>query len=510
MLKRDKILQFSHRRAEQLFYGSLAVLSLFAFLWVGESGYVLFEDSSSYMNIKVNMEGVMPVYPLFLYANRLLFGENSYLYAVVGEQAVLAGISVIIFIRMIKNRFALKYWEAYICYGLALLPFTTDMPQMMTTHEILTEGIAYAVFYLFFAALLCAIWDKEFKWFGVSCILTLLLALIRSQLQILFGVCGVVWIYIVVMRRKNNRIKQYLLRMLCGIAGCVLIAVAGMGCTGKISGQFQAFRVRAEEEQRQQKMKARKTEQKRPSPSFTTNQYVTLIFSKGMYEADYEDYQLFEEEQIKDLYLDLYQRIDEAQYRYSYANPGLWMWRDIVGGVGMIGKECFYAQNEYYLERYPDTAYSEEYSSIRNRNQLKMGLTLIGAHFGRFLYHTVMLLPQAFVCTVFFQIEKIYLLCHLVTLFLYLSALILMIWAYRDKKAENAYGEFMCSVLGTNLVMIMIISIVFFGQQRYLVYNFGIFYIAYFLLFMQLWRLHGQKLVKAVRRQLRSHGAKKE
>ena len=65
-----------------------------------------------------------------------------------------------------------------------------------------------------------------------------------------------------------------------------------------------------------------------------------------------------------------------------------------------------------------------------------------------------------------------------------------MIWAYKDKKADNAYGEFMCSVLGTNLVLVLVISLVFFGQQRYLVYNFGIFYISYFLLAMQLWRLY--------------------
>ena len=55
---------------------------------------------------------------------------------------------------------------------------------------------------------------------------------------------------------------------------------------------------------------------------------------------------------------------------------------------------------------------------------------------------------------------------------LYVSAAALMIWSYKDKKVENTYGEFMCSVLGTNLILIGVISLVFFGQQRYLVYNF--------------------------------------
>lgn len=76
-----------------------------------------------------------------------------------------------------------------------------------------------------------------------------------------------------------------------------------------------------------------------------------------------------------------------------------------------------------------------------------------------------------------------------------------MIWAYADKKVERAYGEAMSAVLGTNLVMVFVISLVFFGQQRYLVYNFGIFYAVYFLLLMQIWKLYGKNwLVKWMNR----------
>ena len=245
-------------------------------------------------------------------------------------------------------------------------------------------------------------------------------------------------------------------------------------------------------------MQAPKEDEETPEntvkPVFTTSQYVSLIFSRGMYEADYEDYLLFEEGQLRDLYLVLYERSDKTQCRYVYATPGLWMWRDIVGGIGSVGSKCFHIQNNFYNENYPELVYSSSYSAVRNGNQLKIGLTLLKEHFGRFLYHTLMLLPQAFICTVFFQIKSIYLLCHIVTLLLYVSAAALMIWSYKDKKVENTYGEFMCSVLGTNLILIGVISLVFFGQQRYLVYNFGIFYISYFLLLMQLWKLYGRNL----------------
>lgn len=497
MLEDNKPPVLSSRQSEWLFYVSLALLSIIVFLVPGESGYVLFDDSVSYMNLYANMEGVMPVYPLFLHGNKLLFGENRYLYAVIVEQAVLASVCVILFIRVIKNRFRLKYWEAYVCYVLALLPFTTDMPQAMTTHEILTEGIAYALFYLFAAALMYTVWDKSLKWLGISYLMSLTLSLIRSQLQILFGVCGVICIYIVMLRRSEDKKKRWGVRILCGLAGCMIIGLTGVACVGKIGSGFQQIKAEARQEQQDSEAKSNvqeendNTQETSGKPVLTTSQYITLIFSRGMYEADYEDYQLFEDEQTRTLYLALYSQVDEAQCRYSYASPGLWMWKDIVGGIGSVGVKCFYVQNNFYPEKYPELVRSDQYSSVRNHNQLQIGLTLLKAHFGRFLYHTAMMLPQAFICTVFFQIERIYLLCHLVTLFLYLSAAALMIWAYKDKKAENAHGELMCCVLGTNLVMILVISLVFFGQQRYLVYNFGIFYIAYFLLLMQLWRLYG-------------------
>ena len=108
------MLKLNRKQSEWMFYVSLTMISMAVFLLVGEPGYVLFDDSKTYMNINNNMEGVMPLYPLFLHGNKMLFGEDAYLYAVVAEQAVLAALCVTVFIGFVKNRFALKYWEAYV------------------------------------------------------------------------------------------------------------------------------------------------------------------------------------------------------------------------------------------------------------------------------------------------------------------------------------------------------------------------------------------------------------
>ena len=517
MLEKMKGNQLNRKQADGLFYMSLVMLGLFLFLFVGSQEPVLFDDSGAYLRVE-GIEGVMPAYPLFLLINQYLFGDDHYLQIVIVEQAVLAVACIVIFVKVIKKKFSLKYWESYIVFGLSLLPFTTDMPQAMSTQEILTEGIAYALFYLWIAMLLQAIWTKRYTWFAGSFLMTLLLSMVRSQLQILFGVCGIIFLYIMCMRGILCEKKHMFFRLIFGTLGCIIISITGVWAISKITFGYQdmirnnekfsvfVMEVQSPDEYREylEKKNDDAVQQKNPEEmkesipengqedlvnrSFSTSQYVSLIFSRGMYEADIEDAGLFEDEVLRGLFLELYEAADSEKQRYEYAQTGLWMWKDIVGGVGMVGKTCLLVPSEYYAANYPEIILSDDFSGIRNMHLQTIGMTLLKAHFGRFLYHTLMLLPSAFICTVFFQIAPVYGLCHFVTLFLYVSALALMIWAYADKKVQKQYAEFMALVLGTNIVMVVLISMVFFGQQRYLVYNFGIFYVAYGLLLQQLWK----------------------
>ncbi len=522
--------QLDGKQKEIGFYLSLAVI-LLCFFYLGRGNYVIFDDSAFYMRVRVGHEGVMPVYPLFLLLNELIFGAG-YLTAVVAEQAILAVVCILTLVRVFKKRFTLPCWQGYLIAAFAVLPFTMNLPASMATQEILTEGIGYAVFYLFMAALLKAVWDKSLLWLGVMWGVALFLSLVRSQLQILFVVCGVICIYVIALRNRPERIGGKIARLLAGTAVAALVCIGGIVCAMKINNGYQWLRwqdnaftrlaVRVQEDSRRdtqedseaQTQSGEEPEQSEetaepaeipdaediadtgelsaePEQPYHVSQYVTLIFSRGMYEADYEDYKLFGDELLQELFLALYEGADSNESLYTYAKPGLWMWRDVAAGIGQVGVDCFAVQNDFYGNVHPQISRDVNYSDIRNGNQLKIGFTLLKEHFGRFLYHTLVMLPQGFICTVFFQIAPIYFLCHMVTLFLYVSALGLMIWAYKNRNVENEYGETMCAVLGTNLVMVAVISLVFFGQQRYLVYTFGMFYIAYFLLLTQLWKQYG-------------------
>lgn len=523
MFENIKKIQLNKKQADSLLYLSLVIFGLFVFLFLGSREPVLFDDSGAYLRVK-RIEGVMPIYPLFLLINQYLFGNDSYLQIVIIEQTVLATVCIVLFVKVIKDKFSLKYWESYLVFLLSLLPFTTDLPQAMSTQEILTEGIAYALFYLFMILLLQTVWTKRFTWFAGTFVMTLVLAMVRSQLQILFGVCGIVFLYIMCIRGRYHSPK-YIIRIIYSALGCFTIAIIGILLISRITivykdmirnnDNFSAFVLKVQSPEEYQEYLQQKnveniqqdggiavTKEKKgnnvqselsveelANKSFTPSQYVSLIFSRGMYEADREDTELFEDEILRGLFLELYESVDAERQRYAYARSGLWMWKDIVDGIGKVGKICLKIPSQYYASYYPDIILSDNFSAIRNEHLQEIGMALLKEHFGRFLYHTLMLLPSAFICTVFFQIAPIYGLCHLITLFLYVSAIALMIWGYVDRKVESKYAEFMALVLSVNVVMVVIISLVFFGQQRYLVYNFGIFYVAYALMLQQFCRI---------------------
>lgn len=511
-----KQLRLQKKQTEWLFYLSLAVVGIYVFLLAGGTDYILFDDSHTYIE-KWYTEGVMPLYPLFIRLNLFMFGEELFLTAVVAEQAVLATVCTMVLTAVIKKQFSLRCSEAYVIYAFSLIPFTIELPTAMITHMVLTEGLAYALFYLFAVILLKAVWERSGRWLAAGWFMALFLSLIRSQLLLLFAVWLVMLLYVTARGKSTGARKAGILAL--ALAGGMALGLLGGIMNLRINSAYQNLVQRAaakadreaEEEKKSDEEQAAEQEEKaedtpdgksRELNAVSVSQYASLFFSRGMYEADYEDYLLFEEEETQQLFLYLYEAADAEKCRYEYAGGGLWIWKDIVGGIGKVGKIGFTKQNEFYHETRPEV-FEEDYNGLSNRNYIVIGTTLLKAHFGRFLCHSLLLLPQGFICTVFFQIAPLYLLCHLITLFLYVSAAGLMIWAYADAKVRRDGAELMVFVLGTNLVMVLLISLVFFGQQRYLFYTFGLFYMAYFLLLLEWWKQYGRKWLEKKRQSRR-------
>ena len=507
--KLKKIIEVIDRKS--VYYLSMALVFGIVFLCLGERGYFFQKDSEAYLTFTGRV-GIMPLYPLFLYINRRIFGENFYLYVVVAEQTVLAGICILAFTEFIRRRFRLSYAASYPVYLFSMfMPFTVNFPDSISNHDIMTEALAYPLFYLYMICFLKCIFDKKYRDIVLLVLVSVFLALTRTQLQLIGALNAAAFFYVAWMKGRHFRWAKQLGRGIVYALAAVLIVIVGevliLGANSvgqsviavvsrndmaaeeafidEASVEEASAEEAVEEETTAQMESVAVTETDEEQAvaesntaaatvSNVTVQYGHLLVDKALYEIDEDDYLLFEEEEMQKLCRKLYEAADSEKSRYIYARKDLWMWEDIMNGIGNGGRiaEKGWAA---YLEENPDTYLT--YDSI---NQI--AVTLAITHLGRIIYHIFCMMPQGFLCTVFFQKESIYLLCYLITLFVYLSALALVIWGYRKKDIPRQYPEFLLGCIVVNALFVGIITIMFFAMQRYLVYCFGIFYVAYYLM----------------------------
>lgn len=489
----------SVKKKEFIFYSVLILVAVCFFGFLGKGGYYEYPDSWQYIEM-INNQGVTPLYPLFIHAHRLLLGEELYLYGVVCSQAALSILCVIGFSVWVHFRFRTGWMVRGIIFLVSLVPFTVDYPDYISSHVILTEGLAYPLFYIFAIILFETMFRKKIGWVLGSGAMAVCMALIRTQMQLCFVICAAVWGYVVwTGKRSKGRVW---VNILASVAGALVLVGVGEAVMLGINHGLQqiADRERPGIEASIDRtnivaaagMQAEtRDEPETPDNSNVTSQFDSVLVDRTFYEMDAEDAELFEDPELQALFWKVFEAADQNRSRYVYARNGLWKWQDIMNGTCdgtyMLGKGW-----ESFREEFPESPL------LDNQVQAKRAIafTLLRAHWPRMLYHTLCILPQGFICTVFFQIEKIYGLCHLYTLLVYAGAVVLTIWGQKRKDIFGRRGEFLLGAVALNVLMVIITSVVFFGMQRYLIYGFGIFYAACVLMLEPVVRNVGRKIWK--------------
>lgn len=483
----------------KVYYAISIMCLLLLFTLCGEKGYLIWKDSQAYLACD-GRTGIMPVYPVLIYLNKVLFGEMFYLYAVVAEQTILTVCCITLFAEYIRKTFSLDYIMTYPVILLsAFMPFTVNYPLSMSNHDIMTEALAYPLFYLYMICFLQSIFKKQYRMVFITVLASSGLALLRTQLQLCVVFSAAAFFYVGWMRGRKYTLKWQILRGAGFIVLSVCVVMAGEGITllANAGGQsiIRSINSQTEKDGGGETSDGKTSDGIETNVANVTDQYGHLIIDKAIYEIDEEDYLLFEDKEVQKLCLAIYRAAEETNGRYAYARKNLWIWEDIMngiaGGTAVTGRGW-----EIYREENPDTRL--EYTVV---NQI--AVVLLKAHLGRVVLHTFQMMPQGFICTVFFQKEKIYLLCHLITLFLYVSAIGMVIWGYRQKGIPRIYPEFLLGCVVVNILFVLILCIMFFAMQRYLVYCFGIFYVAYYLMVMQIIKYY-------LTSQLRRNGEKED
>lgn len=524
-----RIMKISVKKKEYIFYSVILIVSILFFTFVGERGYYEYPDSWQYIELEGG-QGIMPVYPLFIFLHRMLLGSECYLYGVVISQTLLTIISLMLYMIWIRIRFCAGYLVSCLIYITALVPFTLDFPTVVGNHAILTEALTYPMFYLFMITFVETMIRKKLKWVCVNFVIGIVLALVRTQMQICMGFTALVFFYIIWRRSVGKSTTRKVVRALAALITCAGIILVGEIVILQINGRLQhvvdkckaimqanAIYLELEEEtelmaangvvilgRKQQEHGKETVKVQETTKVFSNNadnmteQVDSVLIDRAFYEMDEDDSELFEDAETKALFLKYYEQVDLEQARYVYARAGLWKWRDIMNGTA-AGASCMYQGWKNYLIENPDSPLQDWTYCMQVTRRIVFAL--IKAHWPRMIYHTLCMLPQGFICTVFFQKEAIYGLCHLYTMFVYTLAIVVTVLGFNRKNKGycEKKSEFMLGILVVNVGMVVIISVIFFGMQRYLIYGFGLFYGALLLMLEEIWKLYGSTLWKRLR-----------
>ena len=84
----------------------------------------------------------------------ILFGEEHFLIGVVVSQTIIAVLCLAIYLDWYRRRFQPGTIAILLTAAVCIVPLTLDFPDVLINHCILTEALAYPLFYVF--AIACA------------------------------------------------------------------------------------------------------------------------------------------------------------------------------------------------------------------------------------------------------------------------------------------------------------------------------------------------------------------
>ena len=435
-----------------------------AFFWLlGENGYVMGGDSELYINFG-HYSGVQPLYPLFIQICRKCFGNGIYLDAVSFIQGGLALAGCICLVRFLDKSFRLENGSVVVLFLFSLMPYAIEIPGHVISHEIMTEGLSYPLFYFFVLLVLKALFEKKFLPLVGAHIMSLVLSLIRPQMQFLFAVVLIIGVYMIMKKNWKRKIVVFFvsLFMLLGVCGLELKSVLW------IDGVYESVFFEGHSQN---------------SANYT-------VQARVLYASNAEDIELFSDPVMKALYQKTYDKMEEMETTWRYTPNNLWRWKHIVGGTGMNSRIV-----QGYVEEYlrNDVGLTKDIEVEQTKNKIcgEMMNVLLKKNWGRYLINSFQLMPSGFVASVLFQKEGFYVLCHIGTLLLYLAAIGIVVLFYIRRDLDNRIAETVLLISGTAIMNVVSTNLILFGLQRYMVYTYGMFYMAMFLAMRALWRKYG-------------------
>ena len=444
-------------KKKAIWVGVFIVSAVFYLLWYLQDGIILTEDAPSYINMTSDRE---PGYCSFLWILRVIFGTNIYLHVAVILQCLIAALAATALTYSLKKRFELSWLISIgilvIQYGITLLNRFVAQRRYSYFNSIETEGIAYSLWVFFFLALLGVLYNKNKKSILTAAIWAVVLISIRKQMLVTLPLIFLCILYVRFMdKRKWYRVLvEAILVVVLSYVGVVFV-----DCSYNLAsrGVF---------------------EQHTGDSSF--------ILGTEIYLADVGMADAMEDEQHKEIFLEIMRRADEKQYNLAYAGKG---WHNIEDHYSLSYDRIKFDIVNVVVREY------QEKNGIPQEQWEEYYHEVAGTLMKELLPESIPNLIKLFFCNVIHGMITTVLKVHPVlnwgALFLYVSyiSVFIFLWQRQSYKMVSVSALpfaaiTVISILGT----VGLTSITIYCQMRYMLYNTPLFYQAGLIMLVEGWK----------------------
>lgn len=479
------------RSKKFVLYLSLIVMCMVLLSLGQERGPYLESDSYSYMDIRNII--TMPLYVIFLRLHQLAFGMDNYLGAVVISQTLLISVCVVLFVAYLRKSLNLSLPITFLATLLSMMPFCIKLPEHTAAQEILTEALAYPLWYIFALFLLKMIWEKKMTSFVGAFVSAWLLSLTRNQMQLAYGFLALAVVYILCVKcYRKGWLKSWNKKIIGGIGAVILallICLTGILFTSGTNQGILSF-IQFVESNNDTGIQQEETEESTDSKTeetdeglyqnITTSQFTWAIFWRAIYSADPGDAAYIEDPYVRYFYEKMMDYAVSTGNHESVQPMYLRIWNDILESCGAIG---------HYVVEIPDEIAAEEIFTEQETVDINVCASIINRvilthHPWNYIRVTLKLMMGGLVSAIFFSNERFYTLCFIIAYSMFLLSFILLGLGIRwkvDRKYLTLMGMNQTLVVG----LVTVTNLIFAGMQRYLIYDFGLFYTAMLLLLVQ-------------------------
>lgn len=464
-MKKEKHLKehniFKNKRVNiGIWLGVFVVSALFYLVWYLQDGIILTEDAPSYINMTSDRE---PGYCSFLWILRVIFGMDRYLHVVVVLQCLIAALAATGLTFRLQKRFQLHWVVAagilIVQYGITLLNRFVAQRRYSYYNSIETEGLAYSIWIFFFLSIIGILYDKNKKNIVSSLIWAVVLISIRKQMLVTLPLIFLCILFIRFMDKRKWYLvlTEAIIMVLLGFLGTKLVDcsynLASRGVFAPHTGDS------------------------------------SFMLGTEIYLANTEMVEAIEQDEHKEIFLEIMKRAEEKQYNLAYAGEG---WHNIEDHYSLSYDRIKFDIVNVVVREYQEANGIEQELREDHYNEVA------GALMKELLPASIPNLMKLFFCNVIHgmitTILKVHPILNWAALFLYIAYIglfALLIWKKSYRKVAVSALPFAAMTMLAIMGNVCLTSITIYCQMRYMLYNTALFYQAGFLMLAELWKVFG-------------------